>query len=128
MNGKCIYVAGPYRSATEAGVDRNIRRAARLAQRVWQLGCVAVCPHRNSSWLGGVVSDEWILDGYLELLSRCDAVILTAKWKESQGTLAEIDYARKFDLPIFLDLKALAQWLENHKETNRANAPIGFLT
>jgi len=107
-----VFVSGPYRSDTPSGVQRNIRRATLLAQRVWKLGCIAVCPHTNSANFEGIVLEDWFLEGYLELLSRCDAVILTAKWKESKGTLAEIRHAEKCDIPVFADLRALSQWLD----------------
>lgn len=108
----CVYIAGPYRSPTDAGVQRNIRRAALLAQRVWKTGCVAVCPHLNSANFSGIVPEQWILDGYLELVSRCDAVVLTAKWRESEGTLAEMAWAEKYEIPVFADFRSFATWLE----------------
>src|SRR4051812_24706808 len=45
---KLIYIAGPYRAATEWQVVQNIRRAEALALAVWQSGAACICPHKNT--------------------------------------------------------------------------------
>lgn len=98
---KVIYVAGPYRADTERGVLENIRNAEAVAIEVWQAGYVALTPHLNTRLFGGLCPDETWLKGALELLRRCDAMVLVSGWETSGGTLAEIKEANNLNIPIF---------------------------
>lgn len=99
---KVFYIAGPYRAKTERGVLDNIRAAEAVAIRVWEAGHAALCPHLNSRLMGGVCPDEVFLEGDLELMKMCDAVVLIPGWEKSKGTLAEVEIARKLNMPIYL--------------------------
>ena len=94
-----IYVAGPYRCPIKKGVQRNIDRAMEAAQRLWQRGYVALCPHGNSAHFTG--EDWWYLTGYLEALARCDAMFVLKGSENSAGTQAEIAQARRLGMPIY---------------------------
>ncbi len=94
-----IYVAGPYRSPIKRGVQHNIDRALVAAQRLWQMGYIAICPHSNSPHFEG--EDWWYLRGYLEVLSRCDAIYVLKGSENSRGTQAEIAEAKRLGLPIY---------------------------
>lgn len=107
---KVIYVAGPYRGPNAWAIAQNIRRAEELALDVWRLGAVALCPHLNSMHFDGVLPDETWLNGDLELMSRCDAVILAPGWHASSGAQAEVQQARG-RIPVFECLGNLAWWL-----------------
>lgn len=109
---KVIYVAGPYRGPNAWAIEQNIRSAEELALEVWRLGAVALSPHLNTAHFQGVLSDETWLKGDLELLSRCDAMILTTGWRDSAGTLAEVQHAVAADKPVFQTLDELAAWLD----------------
>ena len=97
---KIIYIAGPYRSNTEYGLKRNIDLAEKRAIVVWQNGGAALCPHKNSAYLGGVTPDNNFLIGGLELLTRSDAVYVGGDYKNSQGTMAEIALAKQLGMPV----------------------------
>ena len=77
---KLLYIAGPYRAATEHGVAENIRRAEAMAIDLWKLGAAVLCPHKNTAFLGGVVPDQTFLDGDLVMMLRCDAVVTLPNW------------------------------------------------
>lgn len=94
-----IYVAGPYRCPIKKGIQHNIDRALVAAQRLWNLGYVAFCPHSNSAHFTG--EDWWYLRGYLEVLSRCDAIYVLKGSENSRGTQAEIAEAQRLGLPIY---------------------------
>lgn len=108
---KVVYIAGPYRSKTEYGVHEHIRDAERSAVEVWRAGAVALCPHKNSGYLSGVVAEDVFLQGDLELLRRCDAVLLIGAWWTSEGTLAEKRTAERLGLPVFRCVELLRAWL-----------------
>jgi len=48
---KVIYIAGKYRDTRgEYWVRQNIRLAEFYAVRVWNIGAVAPCPHKNTTF------------------------------------------------------------------------------
>ena len=119
---KVIYVAGKYRDKRgEYYVRENIREAELAALDAWELGAVAICPHKNTALLDGargLDNDTW-LKGYIEILSRCDALYLVKyNWKHSEGTLAEIIYARDHDIPILYTYEELAEFIRGEHDGN----------
>lgn len=107
---KVIYVAGPYKASTERGVVENIYRAEDVGIKLWQAGFVALVPHMNTMLFGGICRDEIFLSGDLELMRRCDAVMLVKGWEKSKGTLEEIKEAKKLCIPVFKNLGKLLVW------------------
>ena len=100
---KLIYIAGPYRSRTEYGLELNIRAAERAAARLWREGWAVICPHKNSAHMGGVAPDRVFLDGDLEILRRCDAIYMLKKWELSTGAKDELKLARKLKLEVLFE-------------------------
>lgn len=99
---KVIYIAGKYRGPNAWAIEQNIRAAEEVAARVWAAGHVALCPHSNARhMLPGLVSDDAACDGNLELLRRCDAVLLVSNWQDSAGARAEVAEAERLGLPVF---------------------------
>jgi nucleoside 2-deoxyribosyltransferase len=98
---KVIYIAGKYRGPNAWAIEQNIRAAEDVAARVWAAGHVALCPHANSRHMDGVASDEVFLAGTLELMRRCDAVVLVPNWRDSEGARAEVAEAERLGLPVF---------------------------
>ena len=98
---RLVYIAGPYRAPTPWGVRCNIRNAEDLAAKVHAAGMFAVCPHANSAHMEGIAGDEHFLVGTMELMRRCDAVILARDWRSSSGALAEVAEATRLGIPVF---------------------------
>src|ERR1044071_5255088 len=101
---KVIYIAGPYRAASEWQGVQNIRRAEALALRVWELGHACICPHKNTALFGGSAPDELWLKGDLEIMRRCNAVLCTDNWETSAGARDEVKLARSLNIPVFESL------------------------
>lgn len=99
---RLVYIAGAYRAPTPWGVEQNIRAAEDLAVKVHAAGMFAVCPHANARHMeGGDITDAHMLTGTLELMRRCDAVILVSNWRTSSGALAEVAEATRIGIPVF---------------------------
>lgn len=113
---KLVYVAGPYRAKTVWRITRNIERARELGLRVALLGAVPVVPHANTALYDGELPDQFWLDGTLELMRRCDAVVLTSEWHESQGARGELKEARRLRIPVFPGISWLQHWIETGAE------------
>lgn len=108
---KIVYVAGPFRGPTPWDVAENVRRAERLGLEVAKLGAMPLIPHANTAHFDGQLTGQFWVDGTLELMRRCDAVVLVRGWGDSSGTLGEIAEAQRFGIPVFGDLFALDMWL-----------------
>jgi hypothetical protein len=108
---KVVYVAGPFRGRTHWEVAENIRNAERVALQVWKLGAACLCPHANTAHFQDEAADEIWLQGDLELLRRCDAVLLTPDWGRSMGARAERAFAEERGIPTFEQVSDLAAWL-----------------
>ena len=106
--GTLVYVAGPFRAPHNWGIEENIRRAERLALDVWAAGYTALCPHCNTRFFQGALPDEIWLEGDLEMLRRCDAVVLTEDWRKSSGARAEVMSAQNHGIPVYESVVALA--------------------
>ena len=97
-----VYVAGPYRDRRGTYyVDQNIYAARQLAAGMWSRGFTAICPHLNTAHFDGLVDDQAFLDGTLEMLRRCDLVVITSSWPSSEGTRNEIREALRLGIPVY---------------------------
>jgi hypothetical protein len=108
---KLIYIAGPYRSNTEWGLEGNIRIAEEAALELWQLGAAVICPHKNTANFGGAkgLDDNTWLKGDIEIMKRCDAVFALIGWHVSRGATEEIKLAKQLGIPVF-------EQMINHEE------------
>lgn len=108
---KVIYVAGPYRANDNWEIEQNIRRAEALSLEVWRMGCACICPHANTRFFQGAAPDKVWLDGDLEILKRCDAILLTPDWMLSSGAKAEYQFALDHGITIMYCLLDLNDYL-----------------
>jgi len=104
---KVVYIAGPYRSSEGPnGILDNIYRARQVALKYWKLGYAVVCPHMNTAFMDGAEADQIWLDGDLEILSRCDTIIMMPNWIKSEGAIREHSEACKLGLKIIYEKDA----------------------
>jgi hypothetical protein len=106
MMKEIVYIAGPYRARTIFGVIWNIIRAYLVAVKYWQKGHVCICPHMNSALMNyfrGLNDDNIWLKGDLDILARCDKIVMSGDWLKSSGSRAELDYAIKYRLKVIYD-------------------------
>lgn len=108
---KLVYVAGPFRAKNHWDVEQNIRRAETLALEVWRCGAACICPHANTRFFDGAAEDRVWLEGDLEILRRCDAVVLTEDWERSSGARSEVEFALALGIPVFKSVIEVYRWL-----------------
>lgn len=109
---KVVYIAGPFRAGDSWSREQNIRRAEEAALNVWRIGCACICPHTNTRFFDGAAPDSVWLEGDLEILLRCDAVLMVGNFKASKGAMEEMRVALKFGLPVFTDIVGIVEWIE----------------
>lgn len=96
------YVAGPYRAATPEQVRANVEAAKQVASTLWAQGIAAICPHANTEFMDGQLPDRTFLDGDMEMLCRCDLLVLvTPHYECSAGTRMEVALAGEEGIPVF---------------------------
>lgn len=105
-----LYVAGRYRAPDRAGIAQNIAAARQVGLAAARLGWYPVIPHSNTSHLDQYapeLGDDYWLRGTLELMTRCDALVLVPGWETSEGAQAEIRRADELRIPIYRSLDLL---------------------
>lgn len=96
-----IYTAGPFTAPTQWDIERNVMAMREIALEVAKLGCVPLCPHANTSLFHGQCTPVFWYRATMELLRRCDAIIMHPKWQHSEGSRLEHQWAVDNFLPIF---------------------------
>jgi hypothetical protein len=98
---KVVYIAGPFTGATAWEVECNVRRAEEMALAVAEAGAMPLCPHTNSRFFHGQRNPAFWYAGTMELLRRCDAIVLIKGWRKSTGSIAEREEALRLGLTVF---------------------------
>lgn len=97
-----VYTAGPYRDRDGAyAVQQNIRQAEEVALQLWRAGYTVICPHKNTAMFDGAIPEDAILCGYLEVVQRCDLVVMLPGWELSEGSILEKQIADSEGIPVY---------------------------
>jgi hypothetical protein len=99
---KVAYVAGPYRDPRGPYyIGRNIEVAREIAIALWNMGYAVVCPHTNTAFMDGAAPDSVWLNGDLEILRRCDIIVMVPGWEKSTGAKGELLCAKDASLSVY---------------------------
>lgn len=93
-----VYIAGKYRGKNSNEVWHNIMLAREYGEKVALQGHMPVIPHMNGMFMDGIQDDQFWLDGTLELMRRCDAILLLPNWQDSVGAKSEWHEAQRIGL------------------------------
>ena len=99
-----IYLAGPIRPKNGQTLRGNVEAAKTVALELWRGGYAVICPHANTDLPTELADKEceqsvW-LNGDLEMVTRCDAMVVLPGWEASAGTKGEIQYAEARKIPV----------------------------
>jgi hypothetical protein len=103
---RVIYLASAIRPKGDQTLRGNINYAKKIALELWAKGFAVFCPAANTdlphskSLALGLPEQQW-LDADLEILMRCDAVVVAPNWEQSIGVKGEIAFAEDNDIPVF---------------------------
>ena len=99
-----LYVSGPYSAPCREKQAENIEAAKAVAAKLWKAGHAVICPHANTAFFEeiepGITCDQYI-QGDLEILERCDGLVLLPNWYESKGSIIEHDHALRNGVPVY---------------------------
>lgn len=107
---KVVYVAGPFSDDDRIhGVERNVLKASEVALKLWRHGFAVICPHKNTSgFQHSELPNEIFYEGDLEILRRCDYVMMIEGYAKSEGAMREYHLAKELGIPI---LYAWEDWI-----------------
>jgi len=95
-----VFVSGKY----SGNVKENIGRAREMAVRLWSEGFTVICPHLNTRYFDIIIDCrcdyEDFIEGYLNILHRCDVLFQLEGWEDSLGAIRENDYAILNKIPV----------------------------
>ena len=100
---KALYIAGPFRGAHAYEITQNVNRAEAVAIKVCRLGFLAVCPHTMYRNFQGAMPDSFWLAASMQLLKRCDGIVLINNWENSAGSCSEYAWADENGLLVFTE-------------------------
>lgn len=107
---KLVYISGPYRaynkdgSYSVNGIHDNIERARRVAGKYWGKGYAVICPHMNTAYMDTEPERAAVfLDGDLEMVRLCDAIVMMDGWEKSEGAKRELEEAEANALEVIYD-------------------------
>jgi len=79
---------------------------------VGEAGAMPLIPHTNTRFYNGTLTDEFWLEGTMELLRRCDAAIFVPGWEASSGSRGEREECTRLQIPAFDSIGELRAWLK----------------
>lgn len=97
---KLVYIAGPYRGANAWEVEQNIQRAEAIAADVFETGHYPLCVHTMYRNFDGTMTGQFWLDATMEMMRRCDVVLILPHSDNSEGTRGEMLEAMARRIPI----------------------------
>jgi len=94
-----IYVSGRYTGE----VDVNIANAQAVAVKLWEMGHAVICPHTNTAHFEQFcqAAYEQYIAGDLNMIARCDALVMVTGWEQSKGAAIEKSYAESLHIPVY---------------------------
>ncbi len=107
-----VYLVSPYRGTSNnvltAWIQRqiNIYNARKAAKALWKKGYYVFSPTINTANFDGITSDAQFLNFGLEMIKRCDTVVILntdeKKLECSSGCIGEIEFAGLLGKKIIL--------------------------
>lgn len=104
------YLSAPM--SAPAAIDRmhHYLNARRASHELWEAEVLHYCPHTNSPSIGSsdVGYESWMAMD-LEVLRRCDFIVMAGNWNESPGCRRELAMAMHLGLPIAYSVEAAVE-------------------
>jgi hypothetical protein len=98
-----LYVSGPYTADTPGGIDANVAEARKVGIELWERGHVVIVPHLNTLHFEQDCKLEHAdyIRGDLQIIARCDGMVMLPTWGASRGAREEHEYAQAIGVPIW---------------------------
>lgn len=124
---KRIYVAGAYSDNNVLGVLQNIGRGQHFSTQLFALGYAPFCPWLDKEFVIRDWRNKFTVQQFLDYsmawldVADCMFVVPNVKglkdWQQSAGTLKEIEYARKHNIPIFYNVTDIDEYYKRQNKS-----------
>lgn len=101
---KIVYIAGPYiGDGSYNNIEKNIVKAEKYAIYLANKGVGFFCPHLNSRHfeIKSKASEEFYVKLDIQILKKCDVLMVIPEWRKSKGVRKEIKIANDNCIPIY---------------------------
>ncbi|MFH1656223.1 MAG: DUF1937 family protein [Candidatus Nealsonbacteria bacterium] len=102
---KIVFIAGPYiGDGNKESIEKNIRNAEKYQIALANAGVGFFCPHNHTEHFQEKANapEKFYRELDREILKRtCDGILVIPAWETSEGTRAEIEWAKKNNIPTF---------------------------
>lgn len=117
------YLSGPM--SADCALTRNLYHLVGMetAYRLWEAGVAAISPHANSPGVGrtDLSCEDWMAID-LEILQRCDWILMGEGWEHSQGCQREFNLAMNLDIKVLFTLDEAIEYAQALEEAWRKEA------
>jgi hypothetical protein len=121
-----VYLAGPFRGKDSFEVNSNVQQATVAmyglidAARSAGVKVAVICPHSMTQNFDRTFDDEYWLAATMELMYRCDVLLMLPGWENSKGAKLERKAALAKQKLVFDSVADLTKWA---RETVSAPKP-----
>jgi hypothetical protein len=109
---KLVYIAGPYTGSSYHQTEAYMTYAREWAEKVARAGHAFYCPHLNTAHFDAIAPDVpkyfW-REMNLNVLHRCDALLLVPAWENDEATQRDVHYAEEWGIPVVVDVNQIAE-------------------
>lgn len=118
MRNKIVYLAGKYSGDSKIKIINRIQsffntyKAYKIAKKLWNKNIITICPHSNSFWMDNSCDYKIFLNGYIEVLKKCDFIYMLPNWMSSNGAILEHKFALQNDIEIFYNIETLIEYFK----------------
>lgn len=105
-----VYLSGPISAKTMWAVAEHVHVAERAFVACCEADIASICVHSMGRNCGDALDHAGWMAHDLEILQRCDAVLMVGEWQQSVGARMELWLASRLQIPVFFDVEALKQW------------------
>jgi len=101
------YLSAPMSAPDALTRTHHHLAALGVSARLWEAEALHYCPHRNSPQVGttDVSYESWIAMD-LEVLRRCNYILMAGDWNHSPGCRRELAVAMHLGLPVVYTVEA----------------------
>lgn len=121
-----VYIAGRFRAKDGWLINENVFVAEKAGRGVARLGGMPLVPHSIGAHMAGTEDDTFWLTGTLELMRRCDLVLVLPGWEDSQGARGEIAEAERIGLPVIFPANGFPGWAELRAWLEKPQVSVTF--
>jgi hypothetical protein len=115
INRPRVYIAGPLNPHNGGGTIEYLRNCNRMIEATRTLikcGYAPFCPAVDAAYFIGGMDDETptaeeIKSYSASWVGACEAVLLMPGWEKSGGAKAEIEIAKRLNVPVFKSMNKL---------------------